>query len=295
MILLKEASRLFNSKELSEFANGNLNLFAKVALRYKDSLGDYFQAKSVFEKCYKDFENNYKTEYLFKNIITKKILLGRHSLNTSTMANELRVGANKADCVIFNGNSTCYEIKSEYDNLNRLPDQLNSYLKIFDKVYVVTTEKYCEKIRPSIPEAVGIIELNPRNNLTEVKKAAISKASLDIDILMSSIRKNEYLAIVKKLFGEVPKTSNTKTYDTCMEMLNKADSKSIRKAFCETLKKTRKQDKDFILQLPETLLTAGIEYNLSAANKSNLIQNLNTTLSKEAICTIRSSEENAMN
>lgn len=48
------------------------------------------------------------------NVIANKILLGKHSLNTSHMLSEFRVGYNKADVVIINGTSSVYEIKSEY-------------------------------------------------------------------------------------------------------------------------------------------------------------------------------------
>lgn len=295
MIFIKEAARLFNSKELSRFAEGNLELLAKVAHRYQESLGDFFYAKDVFDLCYRDFGRNYKNEYFFKNIIAKKILLGRHSLNTATMLNEFRVGNNKADCVILNGASTCYEIKSEYDNLSRLQEQLSSYLKVFDKVYVVTTEKHYEKLEPSMPASVGVLQLSSRNTLTEIKRAGLSEYPVDIEILMSSLRKTEYMSIVHILFGETPKTSNAKTYDACKEMLRGANSGDIRKALCNTLKKTRKADECFIKQLPENLLAAGIEYSFSNASKSRLIHNLNITLSKEALCTTQYYGENSMN
>lgn len=295
MIFLKEATRLFNSRELSRFADGNLDLLAKVACRYQDSLNDFFRAKDVFELCYRDFERNYKNEYFFKNTIAKKILLGRHSLNTATMLNEFRVGTNKADCVILNGTSTCYEIKSEYDNLNRLQEQLNTYLKVFDKVYVVTIDKHYAKLELSIPPSVGILQLSSRNTLTEIKKAGLSEHPIDIEILMSSLRKAEYMSIVNTLFGETPKTSNAKTYEACREMLRKASSDDIRKVFCNTLKETRKADENFINQLPENLLAAGIEYSFSNTSKSRLIQNLNITLSKEALCTTQYYGANAMN
>lgn len=294
MIFLKEAARLFNSKELSRFAEGNLELLAKVAYRYQESLDDFFCAKDVFDLCYRDFEKNYKNEYYFKNIIAKKILLGRHSLKTATMLNEFRVGSNKADCVILNGTSTCYEIKSEYDNLSRLQEQLRSYLKVFDKVYVVTTEKHYEKLELSMPASVGVLQLSSRNTLAELKKAELSEYPVDIEVLMSSLRKKEYMAIVDILFGETPKTSNAKTYDACKEMLREASSDDIRKALCDTLKRTRKADESFIKQLPENLLAAGIEYSFSNTSKSRLIHNLNIKLSKEALCTTQYSGGNSM-
>ncbi len=295
MIFLKEATRLFNSKELSIFAGGDLEFLIKVASRYKDVLDDNFYARDVFYHCYREAEKNYKNEYFFKNIITKNILIGRYSLNTSTMLSEFRVGSSKADCVILNGISTCYEIKSEYDSLVRLPEQLESYLKLFDKVYVVTTESHCDKLESILPDSVGVLKLNSRNALSEVKKASLSGYPVDVDVLMSSLRKNEYLEVVRNLFEVVPETSNAMAYAACRELLFTADSGDIRKAFCETLKKTRRIDKEFVGNLPESLLAAGVEYGLSHASKLKLLQNLNISLSKDTICTTQFFGENDMN
>lgn len=51
------------------------------------------------------------------------MFLKKHKINKAVMLSEFRVGANKADCVILNGLSTCYEIKTELDNLK---DYLNN-------------------------------------------------------------------------------------------------------------------------------------------------------------------------
>lgn len=56
MIFLKEATRLFNSKELSIFAGGDLEFLIKVASRYKDVLDDNFYARDVFYHCYREAE-----------------------------------------------------------------------------------------------------------------------------------------------------------------------------------------------------------------------------------------------
>lgn len=294
MVLLREATRIFNSKELAVFAGGDFSFLLKVAGRYKEFLGDEFKARDVFECCFKDFEKNYKNEYYFKSLLAKKILLGRHSLNSATMLNEFRVGLNKADCVILNGASTCYEIKSEYDSLVRLPEQLESYLNLFDNVYVVATDKHISKIEALAPESVGILNLSKRNTLTEHKPATRSDRPIDVETLMASLRKKEYLMVVKYVTGEVPKTSNGVSYDACKEILFKADPAAVRRAFCETLKKTRRVDKSFVENLPANLLVAGIEYCFSASSKLGLIDNLNTVFSKDTICTTQFSGENVM-
>ncbi|PKG80047.1 hypothetical protein CXF80_18020 [Shewanella sp. Actino-trap-3] len=81
-------------------------------------------------KTYATLDKHYRYEYFYKNTIANNRLLGRHSLRTAAMITEFRVGRNIADCVIFNGSSTCYEIKTEFDSLSRLDAQLDSYLQI---------------------------------------------------------------------------------------------------------------------------------------------------------------------
>jgi hypothetical protein len=82
-----------------------------------------------FEWVYNLLFKNYRNEYVYKNVLANKILLGKHSLNTSQILTEFRVGRSKADVVLLNGTSTVYEIKSEYDSFARLEKQIQSYFE----------------------------------------------------------------------------------------------------------------------------------------------------------------------
>lgn len=79
-------------------------------------------------RVYSFLFKNYRNEYIYKNVIVNKILLGKHSLKTSQMLTEFRVGKCKADVVVLNCTSTVYEIKSELDSFNRLGKQLGVYM-----------------------------------------------------------------------------------------------------------------------------------------------------------------------
>jgi hypothetical protein len=289
MLSTKQAAKLFSSKGINDIAHGDFELLLDVAGRYVDSLTDFFSVEDVLQRCYTDLKNGYKFEYYIKNIIAEKILVGRYSLNTATLLNEFRVGANKADCVILNGISTCYEIKSEYDGVSRLSAQLSSYLKIFDKVNVVTSESHLSKVEKIAPDSVGILKLGKKDVLTEVRPAALSREKVDVDILMASLRRHEYIALVGELCNEVPKVTNTAIYESCRELLNAADSDELRAAFCRVVKDTRRIDKSYVERLPKSLLVAGIEYRISAADKIKLLDNMHIHFSKEALCTTRSS------
>lgn len=295
MLDARDAARIFSSRELNALANGDLSLVSKVAVSFFESLQNTFQVRDVFDACYEELRKSYKHEYYIKNLIARKILIGKHSLNTSTLLSEFRAGTNKADCVILNGESTCYEIKSEYDDTSRLPNQLESYLKLFDKVNVVTTKSHADKVEKIAPLSVGIFILSKRDSLTQIRPAITSSNPIDTDMLMASLRKPEYLSIVKELTGEAPKCANTKIYNECRDILRSVDSATLRRLFCSTLKKTRKNDKDYISALPSSLLMAGLEYSMSPAVKLRLLESMNTYISKDALCTTRSSRLSDMN
>ncbi|WP_431702160.1 sce7726 family protein [Pseudomonas sp. BR20] len=281
----KEVAKIFSSKEVNAIARGDFEFFFKVARGIYEFLDDVFSVSDVFQECYKILRSDYKLEYYIKNLIAEKILIGRYSLNTTTLLSEFRVGESKADSVILNGCSTCYEIKSEFDGLGRLSDQLNSYLRLFDKVNVVVGDGHLSKVERIIPESVGILMLSKRSGFTEIRPALQTAVSVDVGVLMSSLRRHEYLSLVKELYGEVPTVPNTRIYDECRIALEGADSEKLRRAFCKVLKVTRKIDRNYIEGLPVSLLAAGIEYRISAVDKAGLLENLNLHFSKETSCT----------
>ena len=284
VLTTRDAARLFSSKRLTEIASGNFDFLLEVAAHYEEELEEEFTVADVFECSYSALSKEYRTEYFFKNIVAERLLLGRHSLNTATVLPEFRVGRSKADCVILNGSSTCYEIKSDFDNLDRLPEQLASYKKLFDKVYVVVGQSHLSKVLNSCEHDVGILELTPRKNLRLIREAVISKEPVDISILMRSLRVHEYKEIVTAVSHQNIDYPNTEIFSACESILQKIPSPDVRRAFCATLKKTRKIEKEFILSLPRSLLMAGIGFKLRATHRRSLSNNLNRIFSKDAIC-----------
>lgn len=294
MLGARETAKIFSSKALNALANDDFSFISEVAVSYFSSLNDVFQIRDVFDACYKDLKKSYKAEYYIKNLIAKKILLGRHSMNTATLLGEFRVGANKADCVIVNGHTTCYEIKSSYDDMSRLPNQLESYLKIFDRVNVVTSSVHVEKVLKIAPEKVGVIQLGKKDSLAEVRAAITSTDPVDVDVLIASLRRREYSSLVEELCGYIPACSNTSIYEECRSLLRGVSSPQLRAAFCRVIKDSRRVDKEYVSALPESLLVAGIEYSISSSSRKRLVKNMNMYLSKEAVCTTQYSRQSGM-
>lgn len=122
---LSALTRLFSSAVFQEMAKKGRSALFKRLLDQTD----------VVERCHSDatvgdaFNSAFKVlqtaglrdEYIYRAAVTKKILMGKHSLRTASMLNEFRAGSCKADLVILNGTATVYEIKSERDSLGGWP------------------------------------------------------------------------------------------------------------------------------------------------------------------------------
>ncbi len=105
-------SYLFTSNVLDEFfkkqySNHLLRVFNEFNML--DKMYRNITLKDFFETSYKELLKNYRNEYVFKNAIAQKILIGRHSVKSSLLFTEFRVETSKADVVIFNGTSHVYE------------------------------------------------------------------------------------------------------------------------------------------------------------------------------------------
>lgn len=227
---------------------------------------------NFFDWVYDFLFKNYRNEYIYKNVIANKILLGKHSLNTSHMLTEFRVGRCKADAVILNGTSTVYEIKSEYDSFVRLKDQIRTYSKIFDYINVITSVSQASKLDSILPEEIGLIVLTNRNNMKTIRKSKSNKKNIDQATLFDSLRKTEYLKIIKEYFKVIPDVPNTQIYRECKKLFCKIPPDTAHNLSIKILRDRSKTDvlQEFIKNAPSSLSA----YAMSICNNKPKMQSL---------------------
>ncbi|PTB33065.1 sce7726 family protein [Photobacterium phosphoreum] len=267
----KYLAKLFTSAEISRIASGDMTNLKEILtelpeLAQLDTLAD------VYESSYKLLCKHYPNEYVIKNTIANKILLGTHSMNTASMLSELRIGDNKADCVIINGISTCYEIKTQYDSLKRLPEQLATYTKSFDKTYVVTHDNHLDALieyQSQYPQ-FGIIHANNKGNLS-IKIEAPINMNFNTEMMFHSLRKEEYTQIAKDVLGFIPNVPPAELFSECQKIFCSLSSNEANSYFKATLKHFRKNDHKFINLLPKSMKNLGISYKIHKKDKERLI------------------------
>lgn len=199
-------------------------------------LDDYTTNLEVINLIYESLLKNYKNEYVFKNILTNKLLLKKYSPKSAIALNEFKIGKSIADFVLVNGEACVYEIKTELDNLDKLDKQLNDYFQFADKVYIVTDSKHVNKLEEIYCNSkVGIIQLSSRNALKTIKEAW-ANSDFKHEILFKTIRKKEYLEIIKEYFGFIPDVPNTMIFKECLKLAKEIDVKLFQKLVVKKLK-----------------------------------------------------------
>jgi hypothetical protein len=143
----------------------------------------------------------YRGEYVFKNLLVNRLVFGRHNARTASALLELRAGTSIADVVIFNGTSTAYEIKTDLDNLSRLPVQTQNYSRYFEQVFVVTTTRMAPRIVTAIPAHVGVLVLTSRGSLSHIRDASSEMNRLSSAALFGLLRRGEVLRILERTCG----------------------------------------------------------------------------------------------
>jgi hypothetical protein len=281
---LAAISRLFSSSVIQEMARkGKSPLFTRLATQSR-LLKDFQASERVhglFEAAFALLRREgYRHEYIYKAALTQKILLGKHSLQTASMLNEFRVGECKADLAILNGTATVYEVKSERDSLSRLERQVNAYMTVFAKVYVIAADDHIESVARTVPSCVGVLHLNRRHQISTVQEAADEPERTSPAAIFDSIRSEEARMILRLHGIMVPTVPNTELSSVMRQSFVKLTPRQAHDGMVRVLKKTRNllPLSDLVSQLPDSLQTAALSIPLRKLDHARLVSAVNTSL-----------------
>ncbi|NOU19552.1 MAG: sce7726 family protein [Bacteroidales bacterium] len=201
----------------------------------------------LLEYLYKEMQDNYKSEYLYKNVLINKLLLGKYSLNTTTIINEFKIGNSIADFVLLNGEARIFEIKTEFDSLEKLKKQLSDYCQFANKVYIVSNHKFIAKLISEYNNStIGIIEITQQNALKEIKIAQENVSTFNHLTIFKTLRKQEYLEIIYDLFGGIPDVPNTQIFKECLNLIRSIDVALFQKYAFQKLKERKLKCPNFL-------------------------------------------------
>lgn len=190
-------------------------------------------------KVYKVMKGNYRNEYVYKNELLNSLVADRVKAKETVVLNEFGVGRSIADIVTVNGVSRAFEIKSELDSDKRLAAQMSDYRNLFEECYIVVPESLKDRYLEAVDDNVGVIIVSHSDrgaiSLSEYRAAAINE-TVDIDVLMQSVRANEYRWMVEQAYGHLPEVSCFEMYEACRSLLGELGGDELHKLFNSVIK-----------------------------------------------------------
>lgn len=232
--------------------------------------------RDLFDASLTELGQAFRCEYVYKTAIANRIVFGRHSPRTSSMSIELGVAGSIVDMAVFNGTSTAYEIKTEYDSHRRLKTQTPAYLRAFDSVYVVTHPDLAQRYASLVDERVGILCLTDKGSLREVRKSVRDISRIEAPVVFRMLRRQEYMDAVHKHFGPQPAMPNGHIHQHYEQLFCTLDSQQAHKVLVSTMRArtTDENSASFVSSLPQSLRVLGYETPLTRPKRQRLLDAL---------------------
>lgn len=197
-------NRVFTKTNINQILTSGKSAINEILID-KYSLSKQIETQEdAFDAIYNFMKRNYRNEYYYKNQLLNNLLIGRHSLNTTSAIRELPISNSIADFILINGKAQVFEIKSGLDSLKRLTGQLQDYYKAFTYVNVIMDEAHLKKVEKAVlNKNVGLYVLTKRNTIKKVREANEYNNFLDHTVIFKILRKKEYEEILLKYFGKL--------------------------------------------------------------------------------------------
>lgn len=251
-------------RELLVFGDSHRVTCARRALEAASLIQRGTPMRQLFEDAYSVLLEVYPAEYILIN----ECLCAQVSDTDEVSAyREQAVGGSKADLSLFwsNGRSRGYEIKSRFDRLDRLQNQLWTYQQVFFQSYVVTDKSHIPRVLEDSPVSVGVLSISS-SGIEEIRSAKEAPDRLHLGRLFSTLRKGEYLKLIRAEFGSVPEVPNTQIYRTCLELFQQLDRRKANSLVTEALSRRQAQPplrKNRARRLPRSLRALALTGSLT--------------------------------
>ncbi len=244
-------SRVFTKNTFKDLINNKTNeVYNTCIKRYVNEKTNH-ENKFVIDQIYRFLMTDYRNEYFYKNTLLNKLLLGKHSINTTVALTEIPIRKSKADFVLINGKAVVYEIKTELDSFDKLENQINDYFTAFNNVCVVTSESNYNKLNSLLLNTnVGIYILTDRNTISIRKEPVEDSSRLNHKSIFGILRKQEYEKIILNHYGVLPDTNQFDHYKECFKLFEKIEIKKAFKYTLSELKRRKLQEIDEFEKVP---------------------------------------------
>ena len=138
--------------------------------------------------------------------VLKEELMRKHAGDNDTLVLDelgIRHGAARIDLVVINHQFHGYEIKSDLDSLRRLPDQIEAYSSVMDRVTLIVGYRHAYDALKMIPEWWGVRLAEMKRQFGTVvlsdARSACDNPKVDLNAVAALLWRNEALDILEEI------------------------------------------------------------------------------------------------
>lgn len=274
---LRILARLFTRTVLAQLSRGEVaHSLAFLRETGVAQQGARQPLSTLFESAFRQLNAAYRNEYVYKAALADRIIFGRHSPRTAALQVEMPVGSSIVDAAVFNGTSTAYEIKTEFDSCQRLKTQTSDYLQVFDRVYLVTHPDFVERMSAGLDARVGVLALEKENRLRVVQEATSNETHVAASRVFRVLRQREYMDAVETHLGPQPTLPNGLRFTHYERLFSTLSSAHAHQAFVNAmrLRTTDSSFVEFVSLLPSCLRVLAYATPLSFVQRRRLLANI---------------------
>lgn len=226
----------------------------------------------IFTEIYALLMKSYRCEYVYKNSLALRWLTESSHFGQSFVTDEFRVGKNRVDLAIFADFTRAYEIKSEYDSTLRLPSQTTEYAKVFDRVYVVTSDRLKGKFTTDLPQNIGIITLNERGEFLKARESKSHAQQTNLSVAFDCLRRSEMVAIVESITKSLIDVPTSLIYAECKSKFRRLLPFDAQRLIAEQIRNRRYStaSEELLRVVPEALKHAALTIRASNSEMKRL-------------------------
>lgn len=167
-----------------------------------------------------------------RRVVKKRILRNLRSHPDAFLLEELSIrrGSARIDMVVVNGSLHGIELKSDSDSLYRLPDQIEQFNSVFDKITLVVGYRHAFSALKMVPEwwGVKLAHVGERGaiHLSDARPA-LKNPIQNSRSIASLLWRDEAIMLLGR-YGELEGMSSKSHSEICDNLANCLDSKIIR-------------------------------------------------------------------
>lgn len=266
--------RIFSSRVLKELANGWMPMELSAVLRSLQLNGHLTEGatlSSIYEHAFKYCFKNQRVEYFYKNAVIQKLVLGRSSLAATAAFLEVRIAGAKLDVLLAKDCISAFEIKTDFDELARLPSQVGAYQHACREVSVVTSDRYASAVERLTAREIGIYVLTDRYQLRTIRVPEKSDSSLVRSDMLALLRRRELVELIDALGRTSANIPNTRLYQEALAASQGIGVIELNSFVASLLLRRSAEKRSLVSGLPMSLAASAMAQDLTRTQIARLI------------------------